>query len=631
MRPIALDIETSPVDPNMKEHAALEPWRVRQKLAYISSIAYADEDGNVKQILNDFPNKFSVEWVERIIAFLEPLAGKEVFAHFSPFDLAFMIASIQPDRMGDIPQVIRDIKWRDSALLARWICNGQLAEATRFSYALANLCKIFLADDPMTADFLKMKSESIEAGDDSGYWEERGELDVIMTQKLVMYLLPKLQESQRIGFLVEMKNLVPIANSWIIGLRIDTNQLDKADREYSSEMDSYLSELGIAATVVSSPKQLSNLLFNVWGLKPHSTTAKGSPSTAGDDMKWIQYKLIGAGYTDHAKKLGLLIKAKTISTLKSKYVKTMREALAHTGDGYIYGAPRIFGTYTGRMTYANATRKKYKTGIALHQMPRKAKAVREMIIAPDGYIIYEADAAGQESRLMALKSNDPVMIEVFQANLNFHSMTGATIIGMEYLDFETARKEEGDSGYYTEQRQLGKLANLSCNFRISGKSLSEKSFVDYDTYMDIATGNYLVNTWQSTYAGVKTYWSDSIDFAKTNGYAEAFGGRRFKINEWASRSWASESSAINVPIQGSGASMKEIAIAETYVKVPEAKFILDLHDASFFYVKAENSKETCDKLDDTLNGIDYTPYWGFTPVIKLPYDSKFGKSFAEVK
>lgn len=629
--PHVLDIETAPIDPSLSDFAALEPWRVRQKKAYISSIAIARPDGSVVQIINKYDNKFSKEWLNDILTFLEELRGQECYAHYSVFDIAFMIASIQPDRMGDIPEIIRSIKWRDSALLARWICNGQQAESIKLSYALANLVKIFLPDDPDTPAFLAMKGQDVSAGDDSGYWEERGELDVIMTQRLVVHLLAKFKPAQRVGFLTEMKNLVPISNSWIVGLRIDTAQLALAEKDFDTELDRYLKELNIAVSVLSSPKQLANLVFTQWGLKPHSTTPSGAPSTAGDDLKWIQYKLLNNNYTEQAEKIGTLIKAKSIVTLKSKYVKTMHAALAHTGDGYIYGAPRIFGTYTGRMTYSNATKKKFKTGIALHQMPRKAKSVRAMIIAPDGYMIYEADAAGQESRLMALASKDPVMLQVFTDGLNFHSMTGASIIGMDYTEFEVARKEENDSGYHTEQRQLGKLANLSCNYRISGKSLSEKSFVDYDTYMPIATGNYLVSTWNKTYEGVPIYWQSSIAFAKDTGYAEAFGGRRFKINEWSSRSWASESSAINVPIQGAGASMKEIAIAETYIQEPRAKFILDLHDASFFYVPIPDSKEICDNLDRILNNIDYKPFWGFTPEIPLPYESKFGKSFAEVK
>lgn len=625
----SFDVETRSLDPSMVEHAGLEPWRVRQGKAEISSAAICRPDGTVHQIINDGIHKNI--FINNLTAMMDEMAGKVVYAHFAIFDIAWVIATLQPDRMGDIPPCVKKIFWRDTALLTRWLINGQVAEACNFSYSLSNLVKTFLPNDPLTPDFVKMKEQNVVTGDDSGYWEERGELDVIMTHKLATLLQPKIAESQRIGFLIEMAGLVPIANSWIMGLRINQPLLDIVERNYDNQFQQIISTLGIVASEISSPKQLANLLFNKWGFKPHSYTPSGGPSTAKDDLKWIQYSLLQNNLPDEAEKLGLLITAKNISTLKSKYVKTTREALAHTKDGYIYGTPRVFGTYTGRMTYSNSTLKKYKTGIALHQMPRKAKQIRELIIAPDGYDIYEADAAGQESRLMALRSGDPVMIQVFANGLNFHSMTGASIIGMEYEEFEKNRKAENDSGYLTEQRQLGKLTNLACNFRIGGKSLSEKSFVEYDTFMTIATGNFLVQTFNRTYKGVPEYWDEVVQFAKQHGYVESFGGRRFKIHEWGSRSWQSESSAINVPIQGSGASMKEIAIVETYIGEPRAKFLLDLHDASFFYVPSDQATEINANLDRILNNIDYEPYWGFKPVIPLPYESKNGKSFADVK
>mgnify|MGYP003436738043 CR=1 FL=1 len=119
--------------------------------------------------------------------------------------------------------------------------------------------------------------------------------------------------------------------------------------------------------------------------------------------------------------------------------------------------------------------------------------------------------------------------------------------------------------------------------------------------------------------------------SKQCGYTEAIGGRRFKLTDWKTHRWGTESSAINLPIQGAGASMKEIAILETYKKVDDAKFCLDLHDASFFYVPADKLESKAKELDVVLNSIDYNPYWGFTPAIPLPYESKFGDNFSKVK
>jgi DNA polymerase I-like protein with 3'-5' exonuclease and polymerase domains len=630
-----LDIETAATNKGMALHAGLEPWRLRQGNARITSIAICRPDGTTAQIVND-----NDDWDKQVKSLLVTLQGRIVYAHFAVFDIAWMIAQLEPSKTGDIPPLMRGIQWRCSQLLAKWVCNGQVAEDSRFSYGLANLVKVFLPQDPDTPDFIKMKSMGVNAGTNDEYWLKRGNLDVIMTARLVDFLLTKIQQPQIVGLLTEFQCLVPVANSWIMGIRIDQKILDRIQPEMAAQKTEFARRLGVSEALFTSPKQLGHLLFNQWGLPVQSRTPTGNPSSSKEDLMWLQYNLLKEGAQDYADKVGIILEAKVVSTIMSKYVKTTREALTHTTDGYIYGAPRIFGTYTGRWTYSNTTKStdfeddtesKYKTGIALHQIPRKAKIVREMLLPPEGYSIGELDASGQESRLMALRSGDETMLKVFKDDLNFHSMTGANIIGADYYEFEDSRKHEDGAGYYTEQRQLGKLTNLSCNYRIGGKSLSEKAFVNYDTYMTIETGNFLVNTFKRAYPGVPKYWDDVVWEAKTDGYVEIYGGRRFKLSKWSTDRWMTESSAINVPIQGAGASMKEIAVTELMHHVPEFKFSLDLHDASFGYIKTENAKEIFEAAQHCLNNIDYEKYWGFKPSIPLPYEGGYGSNFGGVK
>ena len=630
-----LDIETAATNTAMALHAGLEPWRLRQGNGRITSIAICRPDGSTFQIINDGTN-----WLDKVKALLTELQGQIVYAHYAVFDIAWLLAQLQPDRCGLIHPLMRGIQWRCSQLLCKWICNGQLAEDTRFSYSLSNLTKTFLSTDPDTPDFLKMKAMGFNAGTNDQYWIDRGTLDVIMTGKLVEFLLTKIQQPQIIGLLTEFQCLVPVANSWIMGIRIDQKILARLQPEMAGQKAEFAKRLGVDEGLFTSPKRLGHKLFVEWGLPIQSRTPTGAPGCSKEDLMWLQYNLLKEGSEDYAAKVGIILEAKVIATVMSKYVKTTHEALSHTTDGYIYGAPRIFGTYTGRFTYSNTTKStdfesdtesKYKTGIALHQMPRKAKNIREMLLPPEGMALYEADASGQESRLMALRSGDETMLKVFSDNMNFHSMTGANIIGADYYEFEESRAAEKDEGYYTEQRQLGKLTNLSCNYRIGGKALSEKAFVNYDTYMTIETGNFLVNTFKRGYPGVPKYWDDVVWESKNQGYADVYGGRRFKLSKWATDRWMTESSAINVPIQGAGASMKEIAIAEMYHKNPHCQFALDLHDASFMYVKEEDIKQKAKELDRTLDKIDYSKYWGFTPSIPLPYESKFGVNFSQVK
>ena len=635
----ALDIETESTDPLMKLHAALQPWRLRQGKARITSVAVARGNGSIDQIENGGNDKI---WVNDLTELLASMDGEVVYAHNALFDVAFQIAQLQPNRMGRIPEVIRRIRWRDTGLLTKWCINGQMAKTIRFSYSLANLVQTFLPDHPMTPFFVKMKSQGVNPGDNPEYWAQRGQMDAIMTLALARLMQTKLHDDQRQGFLTEQDCIVPVANSWLVGIRVNQQQVQANEKHFLGLRGEIAKKLGVDVDIFTSTKRLPDMIYRQWGLPVLAKTPTGNPACDADTLKWLAYQLTENGNEEMAAKLKLITEAKQAATLYSKYVKSMVEALAHTGDGYIYPSPRIFGTYTGRFTYSSTTNgrdfeedgkgKKFKTSIAAHQIPRKDKMIRSSLVAPEGYMIYEADASGQESRIMAIRSRDEVMIRIFQQGLNFHSMSGASIIGMDYTDFQRAYEAEGnDGGYHTEQRQLGKLMNLSCNFRIGGKALANKAYLEYDTYMTIPTGNFLVQTFARSYKGVPQYWEDVIWESKKLGYTYTFSGRRYKLTDWGSHRWITESSAINVPIQGAGADMKEIAIKETFEKVPEAIFILDLHDANFFYVPKDQAAELHVKLDAALNEIDYQKYWGFEMPIELPYESKRGNTFAEVK
>ena len=629
-----LDIETRSKKFEMREHAGLEPWRVRHGTAEILSVDVYFPGGRCVQLVNKDDG-----FKDRLIELLKSLEHKIVFAHNAIFDVAWLIATLQPKRCGDVPTYIKNIQWRDSMLLFKWLINGQLAEGIRFSYSLQNLVKKFLADHPDTPEFVKMKSEAGIAGEDVEYWLERGTLDVKMTYELIAKVYHKVPHDMRVGMMTEFECIWPVANSWINGFRIDIKQLEANDVKYSNLKFEIAKELGTDAGLFSSPKRLGHFLFTELGLTPHDHTPSGNPGTSKGDLMWIEYALKQRG-DPKALIVRKILEAKEASTLYSKYVKTMKEALAHTGDGYIYSSPRLFGTYTGRMTYSNSvthkdpdkeTKTKYKTSIAMHQIPRKAKDIRASMMPPEGYDILEFDAAGQESRLMALQSKDQTLLDIFTKGLNFHSMTGASIIGMDYDDFEEIRNKEKDDGPMTEARQRGKLTNLACNFRISGKALAKQAFEKYDVMIDISTGNHLVKTFTSSYEGIPDYWKRSIYNAKTNGFAETYGGRRFKVQNWQQERWQTESSAIMVPIQGSGASMKEIAISQLAKQFPEFHFALDLHDASFGYVLSDQAKRIFSEMEEFLNTIDYEPFWGFKPSIALPYDGKMGSTFADVK
>ena len=613
-----LDLETSSISGDLSDGYALEPWRARQGKGFITSISVYGPK-----------HKFQIKRPTRdqLIESLERLAGEEVYAHFALFDVAWLIASIEPNRLARLHECIKRVRWRDTALLAKWVVNGRKASESYFSYSLLNLINTF--KDKMgyegAEQFIRMKQEEHTSAQDE-YWDQRGEMDVLWTWRLAKFLREQLPEPCVRGFTIEQRAIPQIANSWLIGMRVDKEKLTKAEDQIEKDIANGCAELGLPESVVSSPSQLGRVVFGEWGFQPVSYTGKGAPSADADT--WI----ILAHQTGDPR-LKKLLKVRQSLTLRSKYIVTAHEALARTGDGYMYGKPMLFGTDTGRLTYSSETMRGLKVSIAQHQIPRKDKLVRDYLSPPEDCYVYETDAMAQESRIMGIWSNDSEIIRIFNNGINFHSYMAAQIYGMSYETFQAAYKAEGEhGGQHTEWRQMGKLTNLACNFRIGGKSLAKKALTEYDTYLTELEGRKLVNAFKRAYPGVPAYWDAIIEFAKQNGYSYTLAQRRYKVPKDmlnSSESWKVEGTIISHPIQGTGGEMFLAALSQ----VPDARIQTNMHDGIFWVI----DRDAPDEAEYILEQMNKTPYealWQMSQPLQIPllYEgSKLGTSYANVK
>lgn len=616
----ALDLETSSIDGDLSNGYALEPWRARQGKGFISSFhVHGDKfDIHIRRPTRD-----------QLIEALEKLRGEEVYAHFTIFDVGWLIASIEPNRLARLHRAITGIRWRDTALLTKWCINGRKSEY--FSYSLLNIIHTFKdkMGYPGADEFIRMKQQEVPQANDP-YWEERGRQDVLWTYRLAKYMETNLPASCRRGYVIEARAIAQVANSWLIGMWVNQDALKKAEAATEQAIAEGCAALGLSEGVLGSPAQLGRVVFGQWGFQPISTTPTGQPKADADT--WI----ILAHATGDPR-LKQLLKTRQALTLRSKYIRTAQDALARTGDGYLYGKPQLFGTSSGRLTYASETFQGAKVSIAQHQIPRKDKLVRAYLSPPPGTKLFETDANSQESRIMGIWSGDPTMIRIFNEGINFHSYMAAEIYGMAYETFMHEYKLESNGaieGQYTERRQMGKLTNLSCNFRIGGKKLALKSLTEYDTYMAEADGHRLVRTFKRMYPGVPQYWDNIVAFAKQHGYSYTLDQRRWKapiemLN--SGDAWKVEGTVISHPIQGTGGGMFLAALSS----VPDARMQMSLHDGIFWLVdEGPAGVEEARHIHESMNATNYQALWDLPNPLSIPllYDaSRIGSSYADVK
>jgi DNA polymerase-1 len=260
------------------------------------------------------------------------------------------------------------------------------------------------------------------------------------------------------------------------------------------------------------------------------------------------------------------------------------------------------------------------------QQEKNDSVFRRVLIAPQGYDLLEFDAAGQEFRWMAIQSGDPTMLNLCQKGEDPHSYMGASIYHEDYREL-IALNKAGDK-QAKHRRKLGKLANLSLQYRTSAPRLLVKARVDYDLDMSLPEAQLIHGTYPKVYTQVPVYWRVQPAKCRRLGYAETLAGSRVQlIGDWSGKmKWPLESTSINYPIQGTGADQKYLAMSvlKDYMVGVGGRMVLDLHDGLYWLVPKAKSMKALHDCKWLLDNLPYKRAWDFTPPVPLPWDAKIG-------
>ena len=599
------DLETPQENPAW----GLQPWRVSEGATVKSVAIWFDEDDFVTQRL---PNKI---WFK---SFLQHAAKhKYILVGWNlVFDLSWLHA------MG-LTKEVNACTWMDAMLLLKRVDGWRNKELGGKGYGLKDqVARRWpkYADYGLGEDLLKVPETEEE-------WQrllEYNLLDSKFTCLLAQEYLEKLTPKEQRAARQEALGLSPIALSSIQGICINEEALKALDTDIAVRRATAQGILDVDPEIIESPAKLGKLLFEDWGLEPVTKTPKGKPSTDKEALLSLELE-----HPDD-KRLKSLMNLRKVNTQQSKFVDAVYKSIAYNGVPITHPVPAIAGTYTGRMTYSSkqgSGKSEVQTGIALHQWERE-KATRAILEAPEGFLLAEFDASGQEMRLMADASQDPMMLDIFTQGIDGHAYMGAKI---ESVDWNWVHDAQDIDKKAKEIRNLGKFANLSLQYRIGVDTIRVRALTQYNLALTYSRAESIKSTYIKTYAGVPKYWKAAIKLAAEKGYAETRGGRRIVLNNL--NKYEQQQTAINFPIQGTGGDMKELAIAVLRTEFNDDVYYgWDLHDALFLYVRDDDrALETVKRIRNKLGNLPYQMAWGWTPLVALPWDAKIGKSWGTLK
>lgn len=617
---IAFDFETSGELPEY----ALQPWRVAQGKAWATSFVWSYIiDGELVTKGGLFPKGPQLrQMLEFAIETKRTIIGWNVV-----FDIQWLLAY-------GLEDLVMRVRWLDGMLLWRHATiepEYDTARHKKKSYSLKECVRQLLptcAGYELDIDFHTTDRRELERLHDYNV------KDVNFTLHLARHWYEYLEPKQLRAAKIEASCLPLIARANLHGMLVDTlvtNELAAYLTDTAAKKLAELAPHGVSEKVVRSPTQLAKLLFDEWGLTPLKENVgkkTGKVSRATD--KEVLHEL---SLSDPRAKT--LREYREALNNRTKFAEAPLVSATYNGDGHTRPQAIVFGTYSGRLTYASKqgrNKEERPIGFALHQ-EKRGEMFRSILVPPPGYTLMEFDASGQEFRWMAIASGDPVMLQLCKEGEDPHSYMGARIAGVDYKELITAVKAEEKQG--KAQRQLGKVANLSLQYRTSAPKLRTVARVQYGLPMTEEQATHIHQTYVQTYKQVPTYWKAQIQRTRMFGYVETFAGRRVQVNgNWEGKEgWAMGSTSINYRIQGTGADQKYLALSvlKPYLNSNRIYFAWDLHDGIYLYVPDPIVAQAAHDIRRILNTLPYQQAWGFTPPIPLPWDCKVGKAWGALK
>ncbi|WP_207533924.1 DNA polymerase I [Desertivirga arenae] len=347
------------------------------------------------------------------------------------------------------------------------------------------------------------------------------------------------------------------------GVRIDKEGL----REYSQQLEKEVKELELTiyekAGVrfnIASPKQLGEVLFEKLQLDPKAKKTKTGQYQTGEDILTAL-----ASKSDIAKDI---LDFRQMQKLKSTYVDAL-PLMINSKTGRVHTSYNQAVAATGRLSSNNPN---------LQNIPIRTERGREVrrafIPRDEDHVLLSADYSQIELRLIAQISRDEAMLDAFQKGLDIHTATAAKVYGKALDEVDSTMRRNAKAvnfGIIYGQSAFG----LSQNLGISRKEAAE-----------------IIEEYFKQYSGIKAYMSDTMNFARENGYVQTLMGRRRYLRDINSanatvRGFA-ERNAINAPIQGSAADMIKIAMINIHRDFQDqklqSKMTMQVHDELVFDV-----------------------------------------------
>jgi DNA polymerase-1 len=460
-------------------------------------------------------------------------------------------------------KVLFDYKGTKRLLLEHGLdIDGVAEDALLLAYLLNPVRRSFYVDD-IVEEYLGI---SVKRSDPNQLISEQV-IDPSLDAWLALSLAPIMaaqvanQDQDKVYREIEIPSSRSLAVMESVGISIDDKLLkglfDSLSKEVSQIADEAFKIIGKEINL-ASPKQLQIVLFEDLGMKGTKSLKTGFSTNA-------------AALTELFEQTGHPFLEKLLAHRDSTKLKQMVETLlkAVEDDNKIHTTYVQTGTSTGRLSSENPNLQNIPI-----RNPRGAQ-IRDAFIASKGFeSIMTADYSQIEMRIMAHLSEDPGLIEAFNAGEDLHRFVGSRIFGVKPKDVSS------------EMRAQVKAMSYGLVYGLSEYGLAKQ------LGLSNADAKQLMKEYFERFGGVRRYLAKVVEDARAVEYTTTYHGRRrpfddlnssiFQVRENARRA------ALNAPIQGTAADIMKLAMNQVQAGIEasglKSRMLLQVHDELVFEV-----------------------------------------------
>ena len=455
-------------------------------------------------------------------------------------------------------------------------------------------------------------------------------LDAKYTFLLWKDLAPKLTAADVDGVMkLEMGVLSVLCDMKLTGAPIDMEELRTLYAKLDIEIEAVKSDIyRIAGRVfnMNSNSEKQYILYGpkeegCRGLKAFMLTGKGQKKEG--DLDYSDYSVSAEALEPFREKdelVGKLLEYSDLNKLLSTYVipylggdvtKTVngksktesRESMLI--NDRIYGDFVQWGAETGRFSSRNPNLQNIPAPENPDVVPEDkqyGRMIRNLFTAPEGYKLIVADYSQIEPRVIAVMSEDPIMMNNYKEGGDIYTTIGDTM-GVN--------------------RKAGKVLVLAMAYGVGPDKIARQ------IGCTLTEAKKLLNDFSVKFSSVDKYRLRVIGVARNKGYVTTILKRRRYLPEITSRNTgdraSAERQAFNTRVQGTAADIIKLAMIRAHDLIPkEAKLILTVHDELVTIAPDHLVDQTREAIREAMEGITLLP-------IPLVADIKIVQKWGQAK